>query len=240
MRKPIVSILAVLAVIAALRIVQTIGDDLPVIEVSGSERSTDKLTLQDILFTQQDFYIWPTRVDAELGTLRVPARRNHTDRHVGKPFELKFVRFRSVGENDSDSPIVYLAGGPGGSGIGAASGDRFSFFMKLREAGDVIALDQRGTGYSDPKPICPEPVEPLLDRSMSVGELAEHYAPVLRECFERWSSDIHPDSFTTMQSVEDLESLRLALGVERLGFVGISYGTHLALAYIREYPNRVE
>jgi pimeloyl-ACP methyl ester carboxylesterase len=47
-------------------------------------------------------------------------------------------------------------------------------------------------------------------------------------------------AYTTVESSEDLESLRKALGVPRLNLWGISYGTHLGLAYLRRYADRVE
>ncbi|MDQ3819716.1 MAG: alpha/beta hydrolase, partial [Acidobacteriota bacterium] len=59
--------------------------------------------------------------------------------------EIVFVRFKSTAKNPGP-PIIYLAGGPGNSGIDQARGNRFPLFMAMREFGDVIALDQRATG----------------------------------------------------------------------------------------------
>ena len=86
------------------------------------------------------------KTPAEFGTLLVPEKRSDPQSNL---IELAFVRFRSTAQNPGP-PIVYLAGGPGGSGIGAANGSRFPLFMALREIADVIAFDQRGTGYSKP------------------------------------------------------------------------------------------
>jgi pimeloyl-ACP methyl ester carboxylesterase len=85
------------------------------------------------------------KVDAELGHLFVPEnRRNPNSRLI----ELVFVRFKSTAQKPGP-PIVYLAGGPGGSGIAAARGSRFPLFMAMREIADVIAIDQRGVGLSN-------------------------------------------------------------------------------------------
>jgi pimeloyl-ACP methyl ester carboxylesterase len=46
--------------------------------------------------------------------------------------------------------------------------------------------------------------------------------------------------YTTRDSVEDVEAVRQALGVDKLTLFGISYGTKLALAYAREHPDHVE
>ena len=106
------------------------------------------------------------KVDAEFGTLLVPENRSNPESNL---IELAFVRFKSTAKNPG-SPIVYLAGGPGGSGIFAAKGSRFPLFMALREIGDVIAYDQRGTGFSKPNLGCydrlalPLDVAPTRDR----------------------------------------------------------------------------
>jgi len=86
------------------------------------------------------------KVDAEFGTLLVPENRSKPDSNL---IELAFVRFKSTAQNPGP-PIVYLAGGPGGSGIFTAKDARFPLFMALREIADVIAFDQRGTGFSKP------------------------------------------------------------------------------------------
>ncbi len=56
------------------------------------------------------------KVDAEFGTLFVPENRADPESNL---IELAFVRFKSTAKNPGP-PIVYLAGGPGGSGIGTA------------------------------------------------------------------------------------------------------------------------
>src|SRR4026207_1335238 len=114
------------------------------------------------------------KVDAEFGTLLVPENRNNKDSNL---IELAFVRFKSTAKSPGP-PIVYLAGGPGGSGIGAARGSRFPLFMALREIADVIAFDQRGTGYSKPNLGCFErlalPLDVAPTREAAIKELQEN------------------------------------------------------------------
>ena len=99
------------------------------------------------------------KVAAEFGTLLVPEKRSDPNSNL---IELAFVRFKSTAKNPGP-PIVYLAGGPGGSGIFTAKGSRFPLFMALREIGDVIAFDQRGTGFSKPNLGCYERLSIPLD-----------------------------------------------------------------------------
>jgi pimeloyl-ACP methyl ester carboxylesterase len=230
-------IVAAAIVLGALKGLVWLGEKVPMIEPTGPERVTGALTLRPVRFAQTDFWFYPPRVDAEEGRLRVPARHSDPD---GPSIDLRFIRFSSrASSQEATTPVVYLAGGPGGLGVYSASGDRFSLFMRLREVGDVIAFDQRGTASSEPYPICPGQLEEPFDRVLGVDELRDIYAPVLRDCFEHWKKSLHPDAFTTVESAADLEDLRIALGADQLHLVGISYGTHLALAYIRRYPDRV-
>ena len=102
------------------------------------------------------------KVDVEFGELTVPENRQRPNSRL---IQLAFVRFKSTSQNPA-SPIVYLAGGSGGSGISAARGTRFPLFMAMREVADVIALDQRGVGSSKPNLNCKEP-KPLSNRELT-------------------------------------------------------------------------
>ncbi|MFO7288281.1 MAG: alpha/beta hydrolase [Gammaproteobacteria bacterium] len=178
-----------------------------------------------------------TRVEAERSVLVVP--ENRTD-PGSRRIELAFVRFRSTSEHPR-SPIVYLAGGPGGSGIDAARGGRFPLFMALREVADVIALDQRGTGASTRIPYCRTDHSYPLDRPLTREGLIDLFRAKAAECVAYWkAAGVDLAGYTTWESAADLDDLRAALGAERISLWGISYGTHLALAAIKRYPDRIE
>ncbi len=175
-------------------------------------------------------------VAAEWGVLRVPENRaNPASRRI----ELAFVRFKSTAE-DPGPPIVYLAGGPGNSGIAAARGTRFPLFMALRSVGDVIALDPRGVGASRPLLDCEEtedyPLDQPGDRTRVVNlvrEKCHKCAAAIRQ------QGIDLDGYTVDASAHDVEDLRRALGAESLSLWGISYGTTLGLDIIRLHGDHV-
>ena len=177
------------------------------------------------------------KTDAEFGTLVVPENRGNPQ---GNLIELAFVRFKSTSLTPGP-PVVYLAGGPGGSGIGTAAGSRFPLFMTMRQAGDVIAFDQRGTGYSKPSLGCYE----HWDFPVNVAPTREAMLKVARErakdCAHYWRDVQRVDlaGYNTNESADDLEDLRRALGAEKISLWGISYGTHLALAAIRRHPRSI-
>ena len=86
-------------------------------------------------------------VAAELGRLAVREKRSNPTSHL---IQLAFVRLKSTADKPG-YPVVYLDGGPGSSAINLARvPDYMRAFMKLREVGDVILLDQRGVGRSKP------------------------------------------------------------------------------------------
>jgi pimeloyl-ACP methyl ester carboxylesterase len=175
-------------------------------------------------------------VPAEWGEITV--RENRKD-PKSRLIKLAFVRFKATTAHPG-APIVYLAGGPGSSGIGTARGPRFPAFMKMRESADVIAFDQRGTGDSTQIPPCPAA---KLDttKPLTRDYLSAHFVEGIRHCWDVWKGQgIAIDSYTTVESAADLDELRRDLGAKKLNLWGISYGSHLGLAYLKLYPNKVD
>lgn len=177
-------------------------------------------------------------VSVQWGELDVPLKHGVKN---GKTIHLSFVRFKSTNPRPG-YPIVYLAGGPGGSGIAAARGKRFPLFMALRQVADVIALDQRGTGASSALPSCSpaKPVErdkPVITRETVMG----YYRSAIKRCISSWRQQgIDLSAYNTRQNALDLESLRKALGEKKLNLWGISYGSTLALAALKVMPEHVD
>lgn len=177
------------------------------------------------------------KVDAEFGTLLVPENRSNPQSNL---IELAFVRFKSTAKNPGP-PIVYLAGGPGGSGIFTAKGSRFPLFMALREIADVIAFDQRGTGYSKPNLGCFDrlalPLDVAPTREAAIKELRENS----KSCASYWRDIQRVDltGYNTNENADDLEDLRKALGANQISLWSISYGTHLAFATMRRHPQSI-
>jgi pimeloyl-ACP methyl ester carboxylesterase len=175
-------------------------------------------------------------VDAERGRLVVPENWSNPRSRL---IELAFVRFKSTAAKPGP-PVVYLAGGPGVSGITTAAGPRFHLFMAMRAVGDVIALDQRGVGRSKPNLECPEPLNYPLGRPASREEMLRLYRERSRSCARFWQDQgVDLSAYNTNANADDVEALRQALGAEKISLWSTSYGTHLALAVIRRHERSV-
>lgn len=176
------------------------------------------------------------KVEAEIGRLLVPENRQKPNSRL---IELAFVRFKGTSKNPGP-PIVYLAGGPGGSGIGAARGSRFPLFMAMREIADVIALDQRGTGMSKPNLVCEETFSYPPDKVPNREDALEVFKRQSRLCAEKFKKQgVDLTGYNTNENADDLEDLRKAIGAKKISLWGISYGTHLSLAAIKRHEKSI-
>ena len=171
------------------------------------------------------------------GSIMVPENRQKKNSRM---IPIKYVRFPATG-NKVGSPIIYLSGGPGGSGIQTAKYWRFPLFMAMREFGDVIALDQRGTGASDITPECES--SEIIDRSMILPDkkYIQLHKKALKECLNFWKKKgVDIFGYTTVESVNDLEALRKHFNADKISLWGISYGSHLALAALKIMSDKLD
>lgn len=173
---------------------------------------------------------------AEMGRVWVPENRA---RRGSRLIQIGFVRLRSTAARPGP-PIVWLAGGPGVPGIAMARVPvYFALFERLREAGDVILLDQRGLGESSPMSCEPSPTP--ADVFASERRWHAVFINKARDCALHWrrqGADLA--GYTNKESADDIEDIRRALGAERISLVGHSYGTLLAETVIRRHGSRVE
>jgi len=179
-------------------------------------------------------------VEAELGHLIVKENRSNPRSNL---IELAFTRLRCTSPKPGP-PIVYLEGGPGSSAISIARYPEYMrAFMKLREVGDVILLDQRGVGLSRPTlnrlSTQPLPLDFFLNKAVALRIIKERSREAA-DFFRKQGVDLQ--AYNTIESANDIDDLRKALGVDKINLVGFSYGTHLGLAAIRyhgDHLNRV-
>ena len=178
------------------------------------------------------------KAQIERGEISVPENRA---RPHGKQIKLGFVRFPAL-RPTALPPIIYLAGGPGGSGVDAARQPaRFAIFQALREVTDVIALDQRGTGWSNSIVPCPTTMNLPLDQPTTRESLTIAVRATASACAQFWKqAGVDLGAYNTWESAADIDAVRIALGAHKVSLWGISYGSHLALAALKRYPHNIE
>jgi pimeloyl-ACP methyl ester carboxylesterase len=131
-------------------------------------------------------------------------------------------------------PIFFLAGGPGQAATDYAA----VIDMALNEARrqrDIVLIDQRGTGKSNPLDCRDAKGEPLeLDESAAFDEgvLSAYVA----QCLKSLEGRADPRFYTTGAAIADLDAVRAALGVAKINVIGGSYGTRVAQQYAMHYP----
>ncbi|HET9275301.1 MAG TPA: alpha/beta fold hydrolase, partial [Gemmatimonadales bacterium] len=177
------------------------------------------------------------RVLAEQGTLVVPLRHAEPN---GAVIRLRVVRF-AAHPGASGPPLLYLSGGPGDSGVGDLQAFPAPLLDSLRANGDVLALDQRGTGLSEPRvPACPAGPALPLDRPGNPALDLPLFQRHASACVAHWKRQgIDLRAFTTDENADDVEALRRARGGGPIALLAGSYGSHLAFAVVRRHPGSV-
>jgi pimeloyl-ACP methyl ester carboxylesterase len=160
---------------------------------------------------------------ARCGTITVPETRGASD---GRSISLRTVVVPAA-PRLHDDPIVFVAGGPGQGAAGLAS-FILQLLQGLDEGRDVVLVDQRGTGRSNP-----------LTCAGGFDLLSASRRKELVACAEALRRRANLNAYGTDDAVQDLEQARVALGYERIHLVAASYGTRPALEYMRRYPARV-
>jgi pimeloyl-ACP methyl ester carboxylesterase len=128
---------------------------------------------------------------------------------------------------------VLLVGGPGAAATLRAPGLVDSW---QREHHDILLVDQRGTGASNP----------LTCDLSRPGDTAQTYleGPFVRRdefaaCAQALAARADLRLYTTPIAMDDLNEVRAALGYELVNLSGGSYGSRAALVYMRRHPDTV-
>lgn len=149
------------------------------------------------------------------GRLEVPENR---DKPNGRGIVLRFAVIPAAERRADDIPVAFLTGGPGFSAFASLKVLSRIPFNRNR---DVILLDPRGYGYSEPWLNC-----------AGIAAMPACYADTVK-------AGIDVEQYTTAASVEDYEDLRKSLGHRQWHILGASYGTFWASLYARMYPQSI-
>jgi pimeloyl-ACP methyl ester carboxylesterase len=150
----------------------------------------------------------------------------------GRTIPLNVVVLPALEKAADASPVFYLAGGPG-AGATASAGRLARSWMRRRH--DIVLVDQRGTGRSNPLG-CAAPasngLQGYLERSFGSPQ---HFA----RCRQSLARRADLTMYSTPIAMDDLDEVRRELGYERINLYGGSYGTRAALVYMRRHTDSV-
>lgn len=188
-------------------------DDLPIIE-----------SIDDLVPCTLTAPSGLSRVEASCGWLEVP--ENPEQPEQGN-IRLHLALAPAIDSSAEGAPLAVLAGGPGQAAYDLYA-SRAGGFSRIRQRHPILILDQRGTGRSN-RLQC-ELQEDAEEEEYS----AELMKQVVSECLATLPAD--PRFYTTSVAVRDLDHAREVLGFDQLNLWGGSYGTRVALHYLRRYP----
>ena len=150
----------------------------------------------------------------------------------GRKIDLNIVILPATGPDEEPDPIFEFGGGPGQGIAGGAAGFAGSPLSQKR---DIVLVDQRGTGKSNPLH-CDFYGKPL-DLRLAVGDMFPIDA--VKRCREELEKVADLTQYTTAAFADDLNEVRQWLGYDKINLEGGSYGTRSAMVYWRRHPETV-
>lgn len=173
-----------------------------------------------------------TGVDAEVrcGTVQV-----FEDRAAGsgRTIDLRVVVVPAVRPDPEPDPLFFLAGGPGQAASEVVATVMPSF-QRIQQRRDLVFVDQRGTGASNPLD-CPPAEAPSLADGFSTDVAIDE----ITACRDTLAEVADLTRYTTDIAMDDLDEVRAALGYDRINLYGASYGTRAGLEFARRHPGRL-
>ena len=150
----------------------------------------------------------------------------------GRELELYLLVIPARSENPAPDPIFFLHGGPGAAATARFRGLSNSW---LRERRDIVMVDQRGTGRSNPLHV---------PRVGTDDDLQTYFEPLFqphlfRSALPELKKKADLTRYTTPIAVDDFDEVRAALGYEKINLRGGSYGSRSALVYMRRHPKSI-
>ncbi|GAA0810416.1 alpha/beta fold hydrolase [Colwellia asteriadis] len=188
---------------------------------------SDKLTNEAL--TLESCHVGEIRASVKCGKLQVPENYQEP---TGEKLLVNFVVLPAIDNSEYKAPLMFLAGGPGQAAVELATGLN-RVFREVRKTRDIILVDQRGTGETNPLSCEFEDEQGVYDTT-----LQDFKASDVTECISQFKGDL--SQFNSENAIRDFDAVRAALGHEKLNIYGGSYGTRAGLVYMRMFPQSLE
>jgi len=167
---------------------------------------------------------------ADFGIILVPENRNNPDSNT---IQLAFIRIHAL-EDQTAEPVFLLNGGPGKSNI---RGVLPSGFFKHN---DLVIVGFRGID-SSVKLDCPEVSKAFTTDNPYSPESLARIRKIIRGSYDRYTeAGVDINGYTVLEVVDDIDTVRKALGYEKINLFSSSYGTILAYVYCLRYLQNIQ
>jgi pimeloyl-ACP methyl ester carboxylesterase len=183
-----------------------------------------------------------TAPDLQCSTIKVPLDYRKPD---GPKFDLAISRLPSTDPAHRRGVLLTNPGGPGGEGLDYPHIlNLIKLPANVRDAYDVIGFDPRGVGHSAPVTCDLTPAQKAfgnfpryVNDQADITKAAEEAKALAEQCATSKTASMLP-YITTANSARDMDRIRLALGEQKLSYLGYSYGTYLGSVYTTMFPER--
>jgi pimeloyl-ACP methyl ester carboxylesterase len=169
--------------------------------------------------------------NARCGSITVPLDRSKAD---GPTIKLTVAIVPSETQPPTKKPIVVLDGGPGQDAV--ADEGIVPDGVGLNHDRDLILMGQRGDITSSVNLTCPE-IDKFIQRRLGLvydaQSTGDAYVQAVKECRARLTPTADFAAMNSIESSYDLIDLRKALKIDKWDVFSHSYGTELALVYMR-------
>jgi pimeloyl-ACP methyl ester carboxylesterase len=180
---------------------------------------------------------------AQCATAKVPL---DYDRPNGRKVDIALLRVKARDQKHRIGSLFVNPGGPGGSGVAMALAAPYFMSDALLDRFDIVGMDPRGVGFSDPvncfgDPGRQAPVMAKLGIGFPWGAAEEKSyleaaAQEARAC-STTGREI-AGAMSTAEVARDMDVMRRAVGDSKLTYLGFSYGTALGQYYANMFPDR--
>ena len=182
---------------------------------------------------------WTNCGNADCATIVAPLDYSDPD---GPTIDLAIARVKATG--DRIGSLFVDPGGPGGSAVSYAKSAQYIVSDSIRRNFDVVGLDPRGVGGSEPVDCLTDAqldelgaADGTPDSAAEEQQLIELSAVPGQGCARK--SDPRYAHVGTADAARDLDLARAVVGDETLTYLGKSYGTMLGATYAELFPDRV-